>query len=152
MSVSLHMSLSLLTCLRLFSSLLVCLCFFCLSLSCQLFNDDDNDHSSGWLFLYTRLRLALRAGVRGPWPFPCWANMFALCKKQLSWDSCASIVPLGMKCACICTGDGEVFKSVMCLCCVCWHELICNVACYHCCRRCVVGCVCVGVDALAVGE
>ena len=26
-----------------------------LSLSCQLFNDDDNAHSSGWLSLYTRL-------------------------------------------------------------------------------------------------
>ena len=55
------LSMSLLMCLRLFSSLLVCFCFFLLSLSLSilsalsLFNDDDNEHSSGWLSPYTRL-------------------------------------------------------------------------------------------------
>ena len=35
--------------------------------------------------------------------------------------------------------------------CVCaCHVLICDVVCCHCCRRSVVGCVSVGVDALAV--
>ena len=48
--------------------------------------------------------------VRGPWPIPCWSNMFASCTKQLSWFNCASLVPLGMKWACICARNG---------CCVC---------------------------------
>ena len=56
--VSLIMHVSLLMCLRLFSSFLAFLCFLSLFLACQLFNDDDNEHSSGWLSLYTRLRLA----------------------------------------------------------------------------------------------
>ena len=41
----------------------------------------------------------------------CLANMFVSCKKQLSWYNCASLVPLGMKWACICAGNG---------CCVWW--------------------------------
>ena len=49
--------------------------------------------------------------VHGPWPIPCWPNMLASCKKQLSWYNCASLVPLGMKWACICAGNG---------CCVWW--------------------------------
>ena len=32
--------------------------------------------------------------VPGPWPIPCWPNMFTICKKQLSWYNCASLVPL----------------------------------------------------------
>ena len=44
--------------------------------------------------------------VHGPWPIPCWPNMFASRKKQLSWCNCASLVPLGMKWACICAGNG----------------------------------------------
>ena len=44
--------------------------------------------------------------VRGPWPIPCWPNMFASCKKQLSWHDYANLVPLGMKWACICAGNG----------------------------------------------
>ena len=49
--------------------------------------------------------------VHGPWPIPCWPNMFAACKKQLSRYDCASLVPLGMMWACICGGNG---------CCVWW--------------------------------
>ena len=49
-------------------------------------------------------------GVRVLWPIPCRPNMFASCKKQLSWYNCASLVPLGMEWACICAG-----KWVMCL-------------------------------------
>ena len=45
-------------------------------------------------------------GVRGLWLIPCLANMFATCKKQLSWYNCASLVPLGMKWVCICAGNG----------------------------------------------
>ena len=44
--------------------------------------------------------------AHGPWPIPCWPNMFGSCKKQLSWHDCASFVPLGMKWACICAGNG----------------------------------------------
>ena len=39
------------------------------------------------------------------WPIPYWPNMFASCKKQLSWKNCASLVPLGMEWACICAGN-----------------------------------------------
>ena len=53
--------------------------------------------------------------MHGPWPIPCWPNMFASCKKQLSWYNCASLVPLGMKWACICAGNG---------CCVWWYLVV----------------------------
>ena len=46
--------------------------------------------------------------------------MFASCKKLLSKDSCASLVPLGMKWACMCAEKRMclVWCGVMCLCCV----------------------------------
>ena len=44
--------------------------------------------------------------VRGLRSIPCLANMFASCKEQLSWHNCASLVPLRMKWACICAGNG----------------------------------------------
>ena len=71
---------------------------------------------------------------------PCQATMFASCKKQLSKCICASLVPLGMKWACFCAGDGEVFQgSVMCHCCAVFVRvgiyLTCDVVC---CRRCDV--------------
>ena len=37
--------------------------------------------------------------------------MFASGKKHWSKYSCASLMPLGMKWACVCAGDGEVFRS-----------------------------------------
>ena len=37
--------------------------------------------------------------------------MFASCKKLLSKSSCASLVPLGVKWACICAVDGELSKG-----------------------------------------
>ena len=54
------------------------------------------------------------------------ANMFASCKKLLSEDSCASLVPLGKK---------NVLGGVVCLYCVflCVFVLIRDVMC---CRRC----------------
>ena len=45
--------------------------------------------------------------VRGLRSIPCLANMFASCKEQLSWYNCASLVPIGMRWACICRGWGE---------------------------------------------
>ena len=45
-------------------------------------------------------------GVRVLWRIPCRANMFASCKKQLSWFYDASLAPLGMKWAGICAGNG----------------------------------------------
>ena len=44
--------------------------------------------------------------------------MFASFKKLLSKDSCASLVPLGMKWACMCAEKECAWCGVMCLCCV----------------------------------
>ena len=103
----------------------------------------------GSLCVHTALTcLSVRVPVL--WLIPCLANMFVSCKKQLSWYDSASLVPHGMKWACICAGNG---------CCVWWclvvlvcgnmwkYVLVCVSMCY---RRCVVGCVSVSVDALAV--
>ena len=68
--------------------------------------------------LCTHGPIMLRARVRGPWPIHCPVNMFASCKKLLSHDSCASLVPLGMKWACICAEKKNVLGGVVCLCCV----------------------------------
>ena len=71
-------------------------------------SNDDNGHSSSRLSLslYNTALTCLSVRVRGLWPILCWLNMFASCKKQLSWHSCANLVPLGMKWACICAGNG----------------------------------------------
>ena len=53
------------------------------------------------------------------WLIPCLANMFGSYKKQLSTFSCASLVPLGMKWACICAGKENVLGVVWCDCAVC---------------------------------
>ena len=44
--------------------------------------------------------------------------MFASCKNHLSRYSCGSLVPLGMKWACICAGK-SAWCGVVCCCCVC---------------------------------
>ena len=44
--------------------------------------------------------------VHGPVLIPCRATMFASCTEQLSWHSCASLVPLGLKWAWTCAGNG----------------------------------------------
>ena len=74
----------------------------------------------------------------------CRANMFASCKKQLSWYDCASLAPLGMKWACICAGNGR---------CVCQYVIMCqcvlsSLCCWlrQCWRRCVGCCVVVTVQ------
>ena len=64
----------------------------------------------GSLCVHTALT-CLRIRVPVLWLIPCLANTFVSCKKQLSWCNCASLVPLGMKWACICAGNG---------CCVWW--------------------------------
>ena len=79
------------------------------SLVVSLFSlsNNDNDHSSSRaLSVYTRLLTRLSVRVPVLWLIPCLANMFVSCKKQLSWHNCASLVPLGMKWACICVGNG----------------------------------------------
>ena len=64
----------------------------------------------GSLCVHTALTcLSVRVPVL--WLIPCLANTFVSCKKQLSWCNCASLVPLGVKWACICAGNG---------CCVWW--------------------------------
>ena len=40
--------------------------------------------------------------------------MFASCKKLLSENSCASLVPLGMKWACVCAGKKCAWCDVVC--------------------------------------
>ena len=61
----------------------------------------------------------------GPSPIPCEANMFASCTKRLSVDSCASLVPLGIKWACICAEKKRVLGGVVCLCYVFLCVLVC---------------------------
>ena len=128
---------SLLTCLYLFSyvplSLSLPLLVF---LSLSLLNDDDNEHSSSWLSVHTRPYLALRARGRGPWSIPCPVNMFASCKKLLSENSSASLVPLGVKWACICAEKknvlGVVWWTLLCVfVCACWYVLVCDAVCCH---------------------
>ena len=56
-------------------------------------SNDANDHSSSRPSLSVNTALTcLSVRVRGPWPIPCWPNMFASCKKQLSWHDCANLV------------------------------------------------------------
>ena len=69
--------------------------------------------------------------------------MFASCKKQLSWHNCANLVPLGMNGPASVLEMGDVFLCVS----MCQYVLVCV---SMCCLRCGVGCVGVGVDALAV--
>ena len=64
----------------------------------------------GSLCVHTALT-CLSARVPVLWLIPCLANMFVSCTKQLSWFYCESLVPLGVKWACICAGNG---------CCVWW--------------------------------
>ena len=88
-------------------------------------SNNDNDHSSSRLSLSVNTALTCQSvRVHGPWSIPCWPTMFAACKKQLSWYNCASLVPLGMKWACICAGNG---------CCVWWClvVLLCGSMCYN---------------------
>ena len=81
-------------------------------------NNDDNDHSSSRLSLSENTALTcLSVRERGPWPIPFWPNMFASCKKQLSWHNCANLVPLGMNGPASVLEMGDVFVCVsMCQC------------------------------------
>ena len=92
-------------------------CFLSQQLSFYLFcvsllNDDDNDHLFSHLSLWAQPCLTLIVRVWGPWSLHCWANMFAPCKKKNFRCAFAGLVPLGVKCACTCAGDGEVFACV----------------------------------------
>ena len=89
-----------------FSCSLPSLVFSLFSLS-----NNDNDHSSSRLSLCTHGSDLPESQSACTLAIPCLANMFVSCKKQLSWYNCASLVPLGMKWACICAGNG---------CCVWW--------------------------------
>ena len=51
---------------------------------------------------------------------PCLANMFILCKKQLSWQNCASLVQLGVKWPVSVLEMGVVFS-------MCLYVLVCVV-------------------------
>ena len=98
-------SLLIFTCLSL-SLLSLCLlelCLFLFPVSCRLS-----------LIARSVGSLCTHGPICGPWPIPCPVNMFASCKKLLSEDSCASLVPLGMKWACICPGKKNVLGVVWC--------------------------------------
>ena len=72
-------------------------------------------------------------------------ELLASCKKLLSEDSCARLVPLGIKWACICAEKKNVFGGVVCLCCVC-----CCACCYvMCCVVIIVVVVLLVASALA---
>ena len=96
---------------------------------CRL-DDDDKDRSSRWLSVHTALS-CLRARVRGPQPIPDWSDMFGSCKKQVSEDSCASVVPLEMNWACVGAEKKNVhgveWWTALCVLCVlvCIDVLIC---------------------------
>ena len=84
----------------------------------------------GSLCVHTALTCQ-RVRVRGLRSNPCLANVFASCKKQLSWQNCASFVPLGMKWACICAGNGcsdsmceYVLSSLCCWLPQCWRRCV----------------------------
>ena len=141
------------------STLCVCVCVcvclfsyvsvFSLSFSCQvspsLLNDNDNDHS----FIQVSVQKALTCSegrAHGPWPRPCFGRITRAMQEKLVFRySCATLVPLGMKWASTCAGDGEVFEgNVLCVsvgmgcfgggcCCGC---LLCQ-----CCCRCVGCCM-----------
>ena len=107
------------------SSFVLFLCsplFSLLSALCSLLFSFSNNwqmitRSVGTLCAHTALTcLSVRVPVL--WLIPCLANMFASCKKQLSWFYCASLVPLGMKWACICAGNE------CCVWVVCWWCLV----------------------------
>ena len=94
--VCVHMSVCLLIRLSLCSS------FF------SVLNDDDNDPLVQLALSVHTALTPQSARVRGLWPLPCKASMFASYTKQLFWQNCASLVPLGMKWACICAGNVSV--------------------------------------------
>ena len=64
----------------------------------------------GSLCVHTALT-CLSVRVHGHWPIPCLANMFASCKKQLSWHNCGKPRAIGNE-----VGLYLCWKWVMCLC------------------------------------
>ena len=81
----------------------------------------------GSLCVHKALTCLMNVCVRGLRSIPCLAKMFTLkARNNMSWYHCASLVPLGMKWACICAGNG---------CCVwlcgsmCLHVLTCVIFC-----------------------
>ena len=65
-----------------------------------------------------------------------WASVHSLfgdyvtcssCKKQLSWHNCASLVPLGMRWACICAGNECCVRYVFVCVWLCQYVLLCVV-------------------------
>ena len=87
--------------------------------------------------------------VHGPWPIPCWPNMFASCKKQLSRYSCARLLPFGKKWACVCAGNGcWVWCLVVLVCVSMRYYVLSSLCCWsrQCWRRCVGCCVVVTVQ------
>ena len=86
------------------------------SFSFSPLSNNDNDHSSSRaLCVHRRLWLARVSECLYFGSFPVWPNMF------VSYN-CASLVPLGMKWACICAGNG------WCVCVwLCEHVLVCVV-------------------------
>ena len=84
---------------------------------------------------------------KGRGPFPVGLTCSHHARNNCLGVSCANLVPLGMKWACICAGNGCcVWWRLVVLVCVSmwWYVVVCGGMC------CFAGCVSVGVDALAV--
>ena len=76
-----------------------------------------------------------------------WASVHSLFGEHVRIMQETSVVPLGMKWACICAGNECCVLVVFGCVSMCQYVIVCVSVC---CLRCVVGCVSVGVDALAV--
>ena len=95
----------------------------------------------------------------GPWPLPCLTKCSHHAHRVCLCVSCASLVPLAVKWACTCTGDGDMRVLVLVLCCgvpgsfsmrVAGRVSCRVVSCLLCCCLCVVVCWIVIVVLLVV--
>ena len=97
-----------------FSTLFSSLSFSC-HLSLSVLNDNNNIHS------FSRLSLSLcPQSLDFPWTLAqsLFGELLASRRTNLSSYSCASLIPLGMKWACTCTGDVIVLVPVLWCACV----------------------------------
>ena len=148
LSLFLRSCVSLLSHVSLFLSLSAHLSFsfFLFSLSNSV-NNNDNDRSSSWLSLYTAMTCP---ECRTAWPL---AHSLSGEHVRIMQGTIVQVFLCMPRATCNEVGlylkRKNNVRGVVCLCCVCLCVLLRDVVCCHCCRRCAVGGVSVGVDALA---